>query len=220
MPVTPHHQDARLAHDSRWDLLAKSRENWRVSAAVLLLLCCFLSAAVWRLAFDAQVLTYVVEIDRFGQPRYAGTIEDHPIPEDLLWKWVLSRWIGEIRNVPRDPEQLRLALESALAHLRGQALETAQEYLKRNNPFETAKTVSVTVEAVPTILRRTKNVWQIEWTELHRPLAGPASEVRWQALVTTFEDAASRRGPRNPLNPLRLYITSLDWTPISRRSLQ
>jgi type IV secretory pathway TrbF-like protein len=221
--LLPHHLAARLAHETRWDRIAASRENYRTLAAVLLALVVFLCVLNWRLATQAQVYTYVVEVDRHGQPLYVGPASTKPLPEDQLWRWTLASFIGNLRTVPSDPEQLRIHLADAGAYLRGNALLNVKAYFERNNPFETAKTTTVSIDPKElVILRRTKRQWQIEWTELHADRSGQRFEERWQALVTTLHEPSHARDSDRTLqllNPLGLFVTDLDWTLVNRRTL-
>jgi type IV secretory pathway TrbF-like protein len=215
----PHHLVARTFHETRWDRLARARENWRIAAAILIALQVFQAVVIWQLATRAQVQTYVIEVDRFGQPRFAGPVKAKDLPEDKLWRWTLSRFIHDLRTVPTSPEHLSVQLLYSSAFLRGEAMTTVKQYFDRHNPFLVAKTTSVVVEPQVTVLRRGKHLWQLEWTEIHTDLSGQRHQERWQALATTFQSSPSLKrastGPQDDLqylNPLGLYVTELDWS--------
>lgn len=222
--ILPIHLAGRMAYDTRWDKLAASRENYRVLAAVLLGLLVFQSFVIWRLATQAQVYTYLVEVDRHGQPLYVGPAQAKPLPEDRLMRWTLVAFIRNLRSVPNDPDQLRFHLADATAFLRGDALNAVKGYFAQNNPWEIARASSVALNPRDiVVLRRGKRQWQIEWTEVHQERSGQRLEERWQALVSTVIDPASVDRKGDPtlqlLNPMGIYVTDLDWTRLSRRDV-
>jgi type IV secretory pathway TrbF-like protein len=209
----PDYLAARRAWQSRWDDLAAGRQNWRVLSSVLIGLVVFQSIVLWQLATRAQVLTYAIEVDRFGQTRYAGPVQAKSLPEDQLWRWTLSYFVSHIRTIPSDPELLRIELLDGSAFLRGNALSTVGAYFNKRNPWVIARTTSVTVDPQVTVLKRSKNHWQLEWTEVHLERGGQRSEERWQALVSTLEDPPSKAGEGlQYINPFGLYVTELDWS--------
>lgn len=217
--LLPEHLRARQVHESRWDNLARARDNWRIAAFLCISLVIFDSILIWRLATQGRVQTYVVEVDRFGNPRFAGSIEQKDVPEDRLWRWTLSLFIQHIRTVPSSPEILRAQLATASAFLQGRAIETVRVSFERQNPFTLAKTVTVAVDPQVVVLRRAKNLWQLEWTETHSDISGTKTQQRWTALVTTarIPPTLKRNASGGPddlqyLNPLGLFITELDWS--------
>lgn len=227
LKIHTRHLDGRAAHDNRWERLAASRENYRILAAVLLALDVFLSVLNWNLATHAQIATYVVQVDRFGQAQSAGPIDPKSIASDELWRWTLSLLIRNLRTINQDPDLLKAHLDDGLAFLRGHAAAIVQDYFREQNPFVLAKSNTVLVEQPITVLRRGKNIWQIEWTETRRDLGGRTVEERWQALATTMTDPPKRKAGqgddqlrRGALNPLGLYVSDLDWTPVTQRRPQ
>jgi type IV secretion system protein TrbF len=227
LKIHPHHREGRSAHDNRWERLAASRENYRILAAVLLALDVFLAVLNWNLATHAQIATYVVQVDRFGQAQSAGPIDPKAIATDELWRWTLSLLIRNLRTVDQDPDLLKMHLDDGLAFLRGHAASIVQDYFREQNPFVLAKSNTVLVQQPVTVLRRGKNIWQIEWTEDRRDLGGRTVEERWQALATTMTDPPKRKAGqgddqlrRGALNPLGLYVSDLDWTPVTQRRPQ
>ena len=227
LKIHTRHLEGRAAHDNRWERLAASRENYRILAAVLLVLDVFLSVLNWNLATHAQIATYVVQVDRFGQAQSAGPIDPKAIATDELWRWTLSLLIRNLRTINQDPNLLKAHLDDGLAFLRGHAAAIVQDYFREQNPFVLAKSSTVLVEQPVTVLRRGKNIWQIEWTETRRDLGGRTVEERWQALATTMTDPPKRKAGqgddqlrRGALNPLGLYVSDLDWTPVTQRRPQ
>ena len=207
----PDYLAARQAHESRWDRLASGKRNWQLAAAVLLALDVFLSIAFFQASRRSSVIPYVVEVDRHGEAvavRPAGALN---LPDTLLWRYVLSVFVRNLRSVPSDPELLKLHLADASAFLRGNAVATVRQSFERTNPFELAKTETVSVPPEISILRRGAHHWQIEWTEIHNDRSGQRREERWQALVTTQVDPP-RRLDLLLGNPLGFFITDLDWT--------
>jgi len=207
----PDYLAARQAHESRWDRLAAGKRNWQLAAAVLLALDVFLSIAFFQASRRSSVVPYVVEVDRHGDAVAVGPAAALNLPDTLLWRYVLAVFVRNLRSVPSDPELLKLHLEDASAFLRGNAVATVRQSFERTNPFELAKTETISVPPEISILRRGAHHWQIEWTEIHHDRSGQRREERWQALVTTQVDPP-RRLDLLLGNPLGFFITDLDWT--------
>ena len=207
----PDYLAARQAHESRWDRLAAGKRNWQLAAAILLALDVFLSVAFFQASRRSSVIPYVVEVDRHGDAVAVGPAAALHLPATLLWRYVLAVFIRNLRTVPSDDELLKIHLDDASAFLRGKAVATVRQSFERTNPFDLAKTETVSVPPEVSILRRGANHWQIEWTEIHSDRAGQRHEERWQALVTTLVDPPQRLDLLLG-NPLGFFITDLDWT--------
>lgn len=216
--LLPHHLASRAAHQSRWDNLARSRENYRIALFICLLLACSQSALLWRVVTRGTVQTYVVEVDRFGAPRFAGPASLKQLPEEALWRWTLPRLIHDLRTVPSSSEILRSQLNFATAHLSGNAAETVRRDFEAANPFALARFATVYIEPVVVVLRQGKNLWRVEWTEVRRDLVGSTKSRRWTALVhTSLKPPQVRKvspggSDLQYLNPLGLYVTDIDWS--------
>jgi type IV secretion system protein VirB5 len=201
---------ARNEWDNRLMDLSTSRYNWMFFASVLLILNAVLSVAlVWQ-SGRSKVVPYVVEVDRHGDAVAFGPAEVLKEPNERLYRYFLSILIRDLRAVSNDDLAQRRALNNAYAFLREPATSRANDYFRRNNPFEQNRpTVSVQVNSV---LQLGKGTWQIQWTETaFRRDGGPLREELWQAVVKTIS-APPTTSEALLTNPLGLYVQELDWT--------
>lgn len=203
---------ARDEWDNRLMDLATSRYNWMLFATALLLLDVLLCASLLWQAGRSKVVPYVVEVDRHGQAVAFGPAEVLEKPHERLYRYFLSILIRDLRTVSGDPQAQRRGLSNAYAFLREPAVSRANDYFRRNNPFDPDRP-STNVQ-VTSVLQIADNTWQIQWTETAYGRDGRRlKEELWQAVVkTVFSPPTTSEALLS--NPLGLFVQQLDWTRI------
>jgi type IV secretory pathway TrbF-like protein len=203
---------ARNEWDNRLMDLATSRYNWMLFATALLLLNALLCGALLWQAGRSKVVPYVVEVDRHGQAVAFGRAEVLEKPHDRLYRYFLSILLRDLRTVSADPQAQRRSLSNAYSFLREPAVSRANDYFRRNNPFDPNR-ASIGVQ-VTSVLQIADNTWQIQWTETPYGRDGRRQrEEIWQAVVeTVFSPPTTSEALLS--NPLGLFVKELDWTRI------
>lgn len=203
---------ARDEWDNRLMDLATSRYNWMLFASALLILNALLCCALLWQAGRSKVVPYVVEVDRHGQAVAFGPAEVLEKPHERLYRYFLSILIRDLRTVSGDPQAQRRALSNAYAFLREPAVSRANDYFRRNNPFDPDR--PATNVQVTSVLQIAENTWQIQWTETAFSRDGRRlREELWQAVVkTVFSPPTTSEALLS--NPLGLFVHQLDWTRI------
>jgi type IV secretory pathway TrbF-like protein len=157
------------------------------------------------------VQPFVVETDK-GVP-YAIRPVDATLSanDQRLINFALDQFIINTRTVLGDPKAEGMLLDKAYAYAADGALDTLQSWFSQNNPYETAKKQTVSVNIVDA-MPLSKNTWQIIWDETTHANGGgsPPTTTRWMANVSY------RIGEVNPKfinqNPFGLYVTDVSWS--------
>ncbi len=213
--ITARHEFANAFGD-----LARGKRNWQVMAFSLAGLLGVLTVAYIRLASSAQLVPYVVQVDRVGQVVAAGLVDELEAPDQRLVASQLAHFIRSIRSVLPAAAGAAQAemVRQAYAFLGPEAAAFLNDYFAQpdNDPRVLGGRLTRLV-TVTSVLRVPKSeVWKLRWTEAERPLQGggtPRTRA-WEGYVTVRIVA-----PRNPdaieANPLGLHIASLTWTEIT-----
>ncbi|ETX01006.1 MAG: hypothetical protein ETSY1_09150 [Candidatus Entotheonella factor] len=213
-PAVPNpYLDARREWNERYGDEVARAYNWQrfawISLVVALVAVCGLAYA----AMQNKYVPYVVEIDKLGRIRAANVAERARPVEVRFQKALLADFIESLRNVMVDGQVQRDRIYQAYAMLRqgDAATGMVNGHFKRHNPFERAKTETVTVQ-VETILPLTDKTWQIEWREIVRDRSGVEIATEpWKATASVVivppRDEASILQ-----NPVGLYVTHLSWS--------
>lgn len=211
---------ARREWDDRYDRLARGRRNWQLCALLLLILDVFLTLALYHRLSTSSITPYVVEVDRHGHAVAFGPAEQLRKTDERLVRYELTNFIVALRTVygPGNTAAQKLALDRASAYLRPPATTRVAEWFATNNPYA-AERATVTVE-VTSILRLEEraNIWKIEWNEVRRGPDGVKQDFQpWQAIVQIAFSAPSKTD-KILINPLGLYVTTLDWLTLPKEN--
>jgi type IV secretion system protein TrbF len=208
--------DAQHAWLERYGHFVSSASNWRLIA---LLEAAILAVAVVGLLFTAnqsKFVPYVVEVDKIGQALpVAPANRAAPVDQRVLHAQ-LARWITTARSVVRDNvvEQDYVNLTYSLIAAQSAAKGFLDDYYRTNNPYVRSSTETVEVN-VTSILPVSSQTYEVRWTETHRDQHGhQLKQDNWEASI-----GIEIIPPSDELtilnNPLGIYITTLNWTPLA-----
>lgn len=215
-PVFSAETDPRK-YDLYFDL-AKSKDNWRkaffICAALLLLVTCSFTI----MAFSVKWVPYGIVIDDLGRTIDMGPLEELRGNDERLLRAQLIEWLKDIRTISSDPYILEGTIEEAFTMLTADvAGRLNQEFsLPENDPRNLARQWRRTVQVsslIPT--DDTRRRWKIEWVETLIPVGGGSTHrTAWEAFLT-LEFHPPTRKELIPINPLGIYLTELNWGPIT-----
>jgi type IV secretion system protein VirB5 len=124
----------------------------------------------------------------------------------------LARFIADMRSVYVDAAAERAILKEgyAMINRRSDAYAAMNAHMRAHDPFERAKTETVTVE-VHSVLPVSAQTWRVEWREETRKRDGtePVSTEMQATITIAFSaplDEATLR-----LNPSGLYVNAFNW---------
>lgn len=209
--------------------LAKGKRNWQLTAFGLLGLTSVLALGLVTLATQSRITPYVVEVDRLGRAQAIAPATRTELTDQRVTTAQLASFIRDIRTVLPDPAAQADLVRRAYAFVdQGAALFLSQYYTSAENDprvlgRELTRLVEVTsILPVPTASKaRGDATWKVSWNETSFPKAtgGTPVEAAWEGYLTT-RTVAPATVERVTLNPLGLYVTSINWTQISKRPAQ
>jgi type IV secretion system protein TrbF len=113
--------------------------------------------------------------------------------------------------VMTDRAAMKRSLDQVYAYARGPARTFLDQHYRENNPFETAKTYTVS-PAVTSLLQVSERSWQVRWNEEQRGLDGTVLGItHWEA-VLSVDLAPPTTADAIQANPFGLYVTEIRWT--------
>ena len=198
--------------------LARGKRNWQLVAFGLLALLGVVLVGYVRLAAEARITPYVVEVDRLGRAVAFGPAERTARTDPRIVAATLSLFIRNVRAVSSDPVAERELLYRAYAHAAARARRMLDDWFQApdHDPRLLGRTVTraVAVEAVLPVPGSA--VWRVQWTEREQPVfVGSVREAAWEGYLTV----RVRRPKTTSViedNPLGIYVSDLTWTEVTK----
>ena len=206
--------------------LARGKRNWQLACFGLLGLTIALSIGLVTLATQSRITPYVVEVDRLGRAQAIGPADRIEPADQRVTVAQLAGFIRDIRTVLPDPAAQADLVRRAYAFVdQGAATFLSQYYASpENDPRVLGNELTRLVEIssilpVPTAsTAQGSATWKLSWTETSfaKASGGMPIETAWEGYLTT-RTVPPATVERVTLNPLGLYVTSINWTQISTR---
>ena len=184
--------------------------NWRAAA-----FCSFAIAAIaiGGLIYQGatkQVATYIVPIDRYGQPGRIELAGRPYTPSTGEIGYFLADWVTKTRAKSFDPIVIRDNWTTAYHFVVGQAIGQLNDYAKSHDPFANAGQQAVTVQVV-SVLQRSPSTFQVQWREATYDQGAQTSVANWTGLFT-LKLSPPKTEAEVRANPLGVYITAFQWS--------
>jgi type IV secretion system protein VirB5 len=193
------------------DYIAQARA-WRIAAILALIIAALACCGLLLLMRQARVVPYVVKVDKLGAALAVERAEEAARPDAAIIKAQLARWVIATRSVYVDAAAQRTLVREAYGMINrlGAAYGALNDYMRGSDPFERARTETVSVE-VESVLPIAGESWRLEWREEIRGRDGTqVSLAEYQATVTlSFSPPTDEAAIR--LNPSGLYINEFHW---------
>lgn len=208
-PETPY-QRAQQSWDDRIGSARVQAHSWRLMAFAAAAILTLSVADNLRLRYGAQVVPYVVEVDRVGAARAVAPAEAGYRPTDPQIAWHLARFIENVRARPADPIVLRQNLSSAYDFTTEQGAAALNDYARVNDPFANLAESQVAVD-VKNVVRASADSFRIAWDERRYQRGQLATTTHWSAILTIVVRTPSDAQTLSR-NPLGLYVHALNWS--------
>ena len=206
--------------------LARGKRNWQLTAFGLLGLTIVLAIGLVTLATQSRITPYVVEVDRLGRAQAIAPADRIQPADQRVTTAQLASFLRDIRTVLPDPAAQADLVRRAYAFVdQGAATFLSQYYSSpENDPRVLGNELTRLVEIssilpVPTApTAQGSATWKVSWTETSfaKASGGLPIETAWEGYVTT-RTVPPATVERVTINPLGLYVTSINWTQISTR---
>ena len=228
LPTTsePPYVRGRAEFASVFGDLAKGKRNWQLAAFGALGIAGVLAAGVVSLASRSRITPYVVEVDKLGRVQAVGPAEQLGTIDQRVIVSQLAGFVRDIRTVLADGAAQGDLVRRAYAYVAQDAAPFLSGYYAApsNDPRLLGRDVTRLV-MVTSVLplpgsssRSAPTTWKVTWTETSIPRApgGTAVESAWEGYFTT-RIVPPATVERITLNPLGLYVTSINWTQLAER---
>jgi type IV secretion system protein VirB5 len=210
-PIETPYTLAAREWDSRIGSARVQARNWRYLAFAATAGMLLLAVGLIHLADKKQVATYVVEVDDLGRPGRITLASDAYQPTAAQSGYFVGELVRLVRERPLDPVVLRKQWSKAYGFLAGDAIPAMNQYAASDTGMDAlGNRLARTVE-ISSILQRSKDSYQVRWTETTYANGARRSTEQYTGLFTVAlsppktEEEAFR-------NPLGLYVTSFTWS--------
>lgn len=214
----------RAEFDSVFSDLAKGKRNWQLIAFGAMGVSAVLAIGLTTVATQSRITPYVVEVDKLGRAQSFGPAERLTLTDQRVVTSELAGFVRDIRSVVTDPAAQADLVRQAYSFVAESAAPFLNAYFSTptNDPRLLGQDVTRLVEVsavlpVPGAAAGTQT-WKVSWTEttLPRSGGGQPSVSAWEGYLTT-RTVPPTTADHITMNPLGLYVTSINWTQLSAR---
>ena len=209
-PVETPYQRAGQEWDRRIGAPVVQARNWRLMAFAGWAVCALAVGGLIYQNATKTIATYVVPIDRYGQPGRIELAGRAYTPSAAEMGYFLADWVTRTRSKSIDPIVIRDNWTTAYRFVIGGAIGQLNDYAKLHDPFANAGQQAVSVEVV-SVLERSPNTYQVQWRETTYDQGSTTQVANWTGLFTTKIQPPQNEAELRA-NPLGVYITAFQWS--------
>lgn len=210
----------RAEFDSVFADLARGKRNWQLVAFGALAVAGVLAGGLVTLATQTRITPYVVEVDRLGRAQAFGPAERLRATDQRVIMSQLAGFVRDTRTVLADPVAQAELVRHSYAFVDQNAAAFLNGYFAApaHDPRLVAKDATRLVEVTSVLPVPGSTTWKVSWTEttVPRTTAGAPSAASWEGYFGT-RIVAPATTERITVNPLGLYVTSVNWTQLATR---
>jgi len=219
----------------RWDAARRSwndvnghhiaqKRNWQYAAFGSILIALLSLGIAYNFTKQPRLLPYVVVEDKVDHTVSVVSPArfDLSDPKDQqVIKWTLARFIENLRLVSFDPTLERKLSEEYVEPFlttNTQATQLAMEWT--NGQRKQYRTQHLSLESTADDpIQFTPGVYRVNWTETLRNVNGQVVRTsHWSSFITIEMHSPANNGAVtsvNTANPLGIYVTNIDWKPLT-----
>ena len=210
-PLESPYVAGRREWNERYGSYISRARTWQLVALAAIGLCAVLSLSLVKIASQSKVQPFVVEVDKLGEAVAVKPADMAGMPDQRIVRFQLANFITNARSVTPDPIVQKRWLDSIYAVSTSSAAAFLNDYYKKTDPFNTARTSMIAVD-VQSALPLSKSTWQVQWTETRRGLNGQTEGItRWQAVlnIAVYPPTTQQQIVANPTG---VVIDQINWT--------
>ena len=174
-----------------------------------------LSVALVYKSMSADVMPYIVEVDNVtGQVQNVGTVEEarNYQPGEEVYKYFLSRFVKNTREIPLDPVVYKENLMNANSFLTMDSANKLQTMLRSEKVSEKFGLQTVQVNVSTVLPMEGGHSYQVRWIEETFVLgSGDKKEIPYSGIFT-IQTIKNDDEKKRMINPIGLYITDFSWS--------
>lgn len=219
------HLRGRAEFESRFGDLARGKRNWQLIAYGAMGVLGISVAGNVVQGTQSHIEPYIVFVDDLGTKLALGPVEAMQRTDQRIVIRDITAFIRDIRTVLADPAAQADLVQRSYAFVDRNAAAFLDEYFAdpANDPRLLAADITrlVTVTSVLPVpgAPEGRETWKVTWTEtsIPRNAGGLSTRSAWEGYLSTRIVPPRTADARMAVNPLGLFITSVNWTQLASR---
>ena len=213
-PESPAARAARKWDEREGEIIVQNYNLRRLLVGLLAVVMVMTAGLVYK-SLSANVMPYIVEVDTTtGAVRNVGTVEEsaHYQPTEEVYKYFLSKFLKNTREMPLDPVVYKENLKTAYGFLTKNAALKLQTMLKSEKTTERFGHQTVQINISTILAMEGGHSYQIRWNEEVFTIGTGEKKVTPYSGIFTIQTIKSDDESQLLINPLGMYISDFSWS--------
>ena len=213
-PDSPAARAARKWDEREGEIIVQNYNLRRLLVGLLAVVMVMTVGLVYK-SLSANVMPYIVEVDTTtGAVRNVGTVEAsaHYQPTEEVYKYFLSKFLKNTREMPLDPVVYKENLSTAYGFLTKNAGLKLQTMLKSEKTTEKFGHQTVQINISTILAMEGGRSYQIRWNEEVFTIGTGEKKVTPYSGIFTIQIIKSDDETQLLINPLGMYISDFSWS--------
>ena len=213
-PESPASRAARKWDEREGEIIVQNYNLRRLLTGFMAVIVILTVALVYK-SMSSDVMPYIVEVDQVtGQVRNVGTVEEarNYEPGEEVYKYFLSRFVKNTREIPLDPVVYKENLMEANGFLTIDAANKLQTMLRTEKITDKFGLQTVQINISTVLPMEGGHSYQIRWTEENFTLGSGDKKVIPYSGIFTVQTIKSQDERQRAINPIGLYISDFSWS--------
>ena len=166
-------------------------------------------------SLSSNVMPYVVEVDTMtGAVRNVGAVTNNAKYQagEEVYKYFLSKFLKNTREIPLDPVVYKENLSNACGFLTKNAGIKLQTMLKTEKTLEKFGSQTVQINIATILPMEGGHSYQIRWTEENFTIGTGKKKVTPYSGIFTVQTIKVEEEKQLEINPIGLYISDFSWS--------
>ena len=201
--------------DEREGEIIVQNYNLRRLLLGMLVVVMFLTVSLVYKSLSTSVMPYIVEVDTTtGAVRNVGTLASsaHYQAGEEVYKYFLSKFLKNTREIPLDPVVYRENLNNAYGFLTKNAGLKLQTMLKTEKTLEKFGSHTVQINVSTILPLEGGHSYQVRWTEELFTIGTGEKKVTPYSGIFTVQTIRVEDEAQLAINPIGLYISDFSWS--------
>lgn len=208
---------AKLIWNDRYGSEVSEKQRWKIFCFSMILANCVLVGTLAYITKTAKFVPYAVEINALSQPVGVKKLDVTGKLDPKVVSSQLAQFIVDLRTVTTDGKLKKKMQERVYSLVSAQnganSLNMVNEFWRKNDPFEIAKVMNISVQVTSIVPENGSNSYHIQWTETAIVNGHEEAKINWTGY---FEVAKTDLNSWEDIinNPTGLLVKSISWSQI------
>ena len=213
-PESPAARAARKWDEREGEIIVQNYNLRRLLVGMLAVVMVLTVGLVYK-SLSVNVMPYIVEVDTTtGAVRNVGTVEasSHYQPTEEVYKYFLSKFLKNTREMPLDPVVYKENLSTAYGFLTKNAAMKLQTMLKSEKATDKFGHQTVQINIATILPMEGGHSYQIRWTEEVFTIGNGEKKVTPYSGIFTVQTIKAEDEEQLLINPIGMYISDFSWS--------